>query len=338
MKNRISFLKILVGMALVFFIIPLHAGKPLWSFTPLSQTSITVGVNNTAQVSYQITNQSRKSHTLSLTPSPGITQATTPGHCTNPFVLGYQQSCILDLTIDGSTLPGTVTTGPIICEQGNPIQCYQPAVANRLNITRGTASSYTVGGTVSGLSGTLAIENNSSDSLVINSNGSFTFANPLPSGSVYSVTVFTQPAGQTCTVSNGNGNISNSNVTNISINCVLTGTVLFMSQNNLALSVTGLTEYGISGTPSSGLPRVITVSNIGSDPALNLSVNMPTWPAGTSSITDCGISLAPGDNCSITITPGNTATSDGVNPCSSGTGTCSWSNTSKCGQCSYCIS
>ena len=96
-------------------------------------------------------------------------------------------------------------------------------------------------------------------------------------------------------------------------------TTLATSVNDLALSVTGLTEYGVIGTPSSGVSRVITVTNTGSSLAINLAVNLPTWPIGTTSATSCGTTLAAGGSCTITITPGSTATSDGTTPCSIGT-------------------
>ena len=65
-------------------------------------------------------------------------------------------------------------------------------------------STYTIGGTVSGLTGAgLVLQNNGGDNLSISADGSFTFATPLANGSAYSVTVATQSAGQTCTVASG---------------------------------------------------------------------------------------------------------------------------------------
>ena len=54
-----------------------------------------------------------------------------------------------------------------------------------------TTPTYTVGGTISGLtSGTLVLKNNNGDDLTINANStSFTFATALASGSAYTVTV-----------------------------------------------------------------------------------------------------------------------------------------------------
>ncbi|MBI3604397.1 MAG: hypothetical protein HY202_00010 [Nitrospirae bacterium] len=85
----------------------------------------------------------------------------------------------------------------------------------------GGSASYTVGGTVTGLTGSVVLQDNGGDNLTIAINGAFTFATPVASGSVYSVTVLTQPAGQTCTVTSGSGNVSG-NVTNVAVACVST--------------------------------------------------------------------------------------------------------------------
>lgn len=80
-------------------------------------------------------------------------------------------------------------------------------------------SNYTVGGTVTGLSGTLVLQNNGGDDRTVTASGAFTFPAALADGSTYSVTVKTQPTGQTCTVTNGTGTISGSNVTNVAVAC-----------------------------------------------------------------------------------------------------------------------
>src|SRR5256885_10022994 len=68
-----------------------------------------------------------------------------------------------------------------------------------------SSTSYTVGGTVSGLNGTVVLQNNASNNLTITANGAFTFPTPLSYTAAYNVTVLTQPAGQNCTVANGAG-------------------------------------------------------------------------------------------------------------------------------------
>ncbi|HEY3946397.1 MAG TPA: Ig-like domain-containing protein, partial [Solirubrobacteraceae bacterium] len=61
--------------------------------------------------------------------------------------------------------------------------------------------SYSVGGTVSGLSGMVVLQDNGGDDLSVSRNGAFSFATRLASGAAYNVTVKTNPSGQTCSVS-----------------------------------------------------------------------------------------------------------------------------------------
>ncbi len=82
-----------------------------------------------------------------------------------------------------------------------------------------TGQTFTIGGSVSGLSGTLVLQNNGSDDLTLNGNGSFAFTTAIAQGAGYSVTVKTQPSGQTCTIGNGTGTGLNANVTNVSVIC-----------------------------------------------------------------------------------------------------------------------
>jgi len=79
---------------------------------------------------------------------------------------------------------------------------------------------YTVGGSVTGLAAgqSVVLLNNAGNSTTVNSNTSFTFSTAINSGGAYAVTVGTQPTGQTCTVTNGSGNVS-ANVTNVTLTC-----------------------------------------------------------------------------------------------------------------------
>ncbi|MCL7983389.1 MAG: YncE family protein, partial [marine benthic group bacterium] len=85
---------------------------------------------------------------------------------------------------------------------------YNPPLADSQNPgTPIPPVTYTVGGTVSGLTGTVALLNNGGDGLSVSADGGFTFATPLADGAGYAVTVGTQPAGQTCEVASGTGTI-----------------------------------------------------------------------------------------------------------------------------------
>jgi len=80
---------------------------------------------------------------------------------------------------------------------------------------------FTVGGVVSGLTGTgLVLQNNGGNNLSIAADGSFTFPALLASAATYSVTVLTQPSGQGCSVANGSGSIAGANVANVAVTCV----------------------------------------------------------------------------------------------------------------------
>lgn len=78
---------------------------------------------------------------------------------------------------------------------------------------------YTIGGSVSGLSGTLVLQNNSGDDLSVSANGSFSFATTVADAASYNVTIATQPASQTCSVSSGSGTVSGASVTTVSVSC-----------------------------------------------------------------------------------------------------------------------
>ena len=117
-----------------------NAGGPLWTLTPLTATTLSVPSNETATVQYTVTNQSTKTHTLTMQSMQGITQLTTGlGVCGNPFVLRGKASCTLSLQVNGSQLTQPISNGPIVCEQGSTLQCYRPAQANLLAITQAAA-------------------------------------------------------------------------------------------------------------------------------------------------------------------------------------------------------
>ena len=74
---------------------------------------------------------------------------------------------------------------------------------------------YTVSGNVSGLSGTIVLQNNYGSDQTLTSDGSFSFR--VASSAKYNVRVKTQPNGK-CVVSNGSGTVS-ADVDNVSVGC-----------------------------------------------------------------------------------------------------------------------
>jgi len=87
-----------------------------------------------------------------------------------------------------------------------------------------STTSYTVGVTVTGLSGTVVLQNNGGDNLSETSDGTYTFATSVASGSAYAVTVLTQPTDQTCSVTSGSGTMGNANVTDVAVACTSSST------------------------------------------------------------------------------------------------------------------
>lgn len=75
---------------------------------------------------------------------------------------------------------------------------------------------HAVGGTVTGLVGTLVLANGTEAELTITANGSY--ATNVLQGQAYNIVVRTQPAGQTCVVENGSGVVAGP-VTNILVTC-----------------------------------------------------------------------------------------------------------------------
>ena len=99
-------------------------------------------------------------------------------------------------------------------------------------------TTYSIGGTVSGLGGQLVLRNGT-ENLTVTASGAFTFATRVTSGTAYSVTVATQPAGQSCTVTNGTGTVGQANVTNVNVSCTTTSAADF---------TVGGTVTGLNGT------------------------------------------------------------------------------------------
>ena len=115
-----------------------------------------------------------------------------------------------------------------------------------------SAPGFTIGGTVSGLTGTgLELRNNGAGNLPIGANGAFAFAAGVLVGSSYSVTVFAQPSGQTCTVTSGSGTVGSANVTTVNVTCV-NGFSIATASDPLALQQWHLRNTGQAAFADSG--------------------------------------------------------------------------------------
>lgn len=119
---------------------------------------------------------------------------------------------------------------------------------------------YSIGGTVTGLTGSVVLQDNNSDILTVTANGAFTFATPIASGGVYNVSVSTQPASQLCNVTNGRGTTSG-NVTDINLYCATTVAVT-TSGNQLLKDGVAWAPHGVILTAFVASPSALN------DPAI----------------------------------------------------------------------
>jgi len=104
--------------------------------------------------------------------------------------------------------------------------------ANVSDVDISCTLTYSIGGTVSGLAGTLVLQNYYADDLTINASGEFTFPTVVEDLSSYSVSVLSQPTDQMCTVQSGAGSIAGSNAASITVNCVDVITPLVINDSN----------------------------------------------------------------------------------------------------------
>lgn len=133
---------------------------------------------------------------------------------------------------------------------------------------------YSIGGALTGLAGTVVLQNNGGDDLTLTANGVFNFATSLRDTTAYTVTVRTQPAGQSCTVTNGSGTLAGANVTNVAVNCVtttpttftvggtvsgLTGNVVLQNNGGDDLTRTTNGAFTFATALASGAPYNVTV-------------------------------------------------------------------------------
>ncbi len=83
---------------------------------------------------------------------------------------------------------------------------------------------HTLGGSATGLvalaGGRPLVLRNGTDSVTVSANGPFQFPTALTDGGGYSVTIGSQPTGQTCTVSNDSGNAVSAPVGNVLVQCL----------------------------------------------------------------------------------------------------------------------
>lgn len=167
-----------------------------------------------------------------------------------------------------------------------------------------STNTYTVGGVVSGLSGSAVLQNNRGNDLTVSANGAFTFSSAVADGSSYAVTVLTQPVGQNCSVANGTGVVASMNVVDVTVNCSTTST--------LTVLPSGTGTGTVTSTPS-GINCGATCS---SSYTVNTPVTLTAVPSSGSIFEGFSggcASILP--SCNLTLT-GNTTVSATLNTAS----------------------
>jgi hypothetical protein len=175
-------------------------------------TTYTVGGNVSGLTGAGLVLQDNGGNNLSVAASGNFAFSVALGSGTayNVTVLTQPSGQNCSVTNGSGTATANVTTVQVAC-------------------TNSVQTTYTIGGTVSGLTGSgLVLQNDGGDNLAISASGGFTFSSPVAGGQAYNVTVLTQPSNpaQNCAVGNGSGT-ANANVSNVQVACT---TVLTTNQ------------------------------------------------------------------------------------------------------------
>ncbi len=177
-----------------------------------------------------------------------------------------------------------------------------------------TSPTHAVGGTVTGVSGTLVLEDNGRDDLTITADGPFKFPLQIPSGSSYSVTTksATGTQSQACTFTNATGIVGDSDISNVTVACTanvtlqasvsgLSGTGLILQNtvdgDNLAVSANGTSRFA-AGLANGSAYNVMVVAQ-------------PTNPSQTCVVANGAGTAAAAATVSVACTT-NTYTVSGV--------------------------
>jgi hypothetical protein len=196
---------------------------------------------------------------------------------------------------------------------------------------------YTVGGSISGLNGTVVLQNNGANDTTLTSNGTFAFTTTLTPGQPYAISVKTQPGypprSQTCTVTGGSGTMPAANVTNVNIACTtntftvggnaagLSGTLVLKNNGGNDLTVTQSGAFTFTTPIASGSGYAVT---IGTQPAgQTCSVAAGSGTVTSGAITNVSVSCSSGADPGV-LCGGGTYCTPGTQTCcvSGGTGTC----------------
>ena len=162
------------------------------------------------------------------------------------------------------------------------------------------ATTYTVGGTISGLTASgLQLQNNGGNTQSIASGAtSFSFTG-IASGSSYSIAVSANPTGQTCTVTSGGSGTATGNVSNVVVTCTNTTTNYIISAAVTGLSGTLVLQDVVAGTTDDDL----TITSNGTFP---FAIQVPSGDSYAVSV----LTQPSGQTCTLGTNASGTATTN----------------------------
>ena len=225
----------------------------------------------------------------------------------------------------GSPYSVAVQTAPtgLLCTASNASGTMPAGIVTNVVIAC-SDQSYTLGGTISGLTTSGLVLVNGADTLAVSSGASsITMPTAVAYTSPYAVTVRTQPTGLTCSVNNGTGTMGSAAVTNVVVTCSANTYTVGGTISGLTTSGLVLLDNGADATPLSANATQVTLNTgvaYGGDYAITVqtpptglvcSVSDGTGTAGAADVTS--VSIACASNTTI-LYPFAGASADGAGP------------------------
>lgn len=215
------------------------------------------------------------------------------GSATAPVASGAATFSFGAVLSSGATYAVTVQTQPTgqACSIASGSGTTGSASITNVAVTC-TTPTYSLGGSVAGLSAAGLVIANSSDTITVAANGtSFSLPTQLVAGSAYSVTVKTQPTNQICSVANGTGTVASANIANVVVTCA---TEAFA----VGGSVSGLTTAGLvlaNGSDTVAVAANATAFTLPTQVVTGSSyhVTVQTQPTGEACAVTAGLATMP---------------------------------------------
>ena len=211
----------------------------------------------------------------------------------------------------GAAFNVTVKTQPLsptqTCVVANATGTVGSANVTNVAVTC-TTNTYSIGGNVTGLTGSgLVLQDNAGNDLTVAAGSStFTFSTLIASGANYAITVKTQPTGpsQTCAATAATGTVVSAKITNVVVTCTT-------NTYTVGGSITGLTASGLVLENNAGDDLTVAATNssftfataVASGAPYNVTVK--TQPAGQTCTVAAGsgmVGAAPVTNVAVTCT------------------------------------